>query len=802
MRARLHIALFAAAGLLLALLALRLWPHEPLLARFPASTAVYSSDGELLRLTLAADGRYRLPVPLEEISPRLIEAVLWHEDRWFSVHPGINPLALLRGATRTYLRGDRRVGGSTLTMQLARRLWNIDSRRVPGKLVQLLRALQLEAQYSKREILEAYLNLAPYGGNVEGVGAASLVYFRRRAADLGFAEAFTLAVVPQSPAARLPRPGNAALLAASRGLFASWRAAHGASVAEQAAMELPLRLLRPADLPFSAPHQVQALLDANTDGSAEIVATLELRRQWLLERIVRGYVARQRRIGVTNAAALLVDARELRVLASVGSADFLDAAIGGQNDGTRMRRSPGSALKPFIYALAMDQGLLHPATVLKDTPQAFGAQAPENFDGEFVGPLTVQQALVRSRNVPAVATGLQLSSPGFHAFLREAGVGRLQAESHYGLALYLGGPEVTMRELAALYAMLANGGVLQPLRDRLDASTPTPTPTPTPTAHAPAPAPGPRLLSEGASWMTLDMLAQQPRPQQGYTSGAVRSAGPVYWKTGTSTGFRDAWSAAVFDDYVLVVWIGNFDGRPNPAFVGAQVAAPLLFEIVDGLRATRRHVPGGAPPPERPAFMLRPPASLRRVEVCAASGDLPNEWCPRTVPTWYLPGISPIRVSTLHRAVWVDTRSGLQACQGTPARFLRREVHEFWSSDLLALFARAGLPRRAPPALDPRCTAQLAERGAAGRPPQIESPRSGVRYVLREGPQAVPLQLRAASDADASELFWFADGVFLGRVRAGSAFEWRPPAAGDYLLRVLDDAGRAASRAVHVARLE
>ena len=459
------VALAAAAAVLAAV---RLWPRPPLLAGFPASVAVEARGGELLRLTRAADGAYRLPVRLEEVAPQFVEAILWREDRWFRWHPGVNPWSLLRGAARTYAGGDRRVGGSTITMQLARRLYGIDSRRVPGKLLQVLRALELEAKYSKREILEAWLNLAPYGGNVEGIGAASLVYFGRPPSRLTLGEALTLAVVPQSPARRAPREGNVALLEARGTLAAAWRRSRGAGAAGEAARELPLRIRRPAELPVLAPHATQALAAAvQRDGGAPVVrSAIDLALQRRVEAVLRGHVDRYRRVGVDNAAALLVDLRDMSVVASVGSAAFTDDAIQGQVDGTRARRSPGSALKPFIYGLAIDQGLLQPMTMLRDTPQAFGARSPENFDGEFAGPLSAQDALVRSRNVPAVSVGLQLRAPGFHGFLRAASVGRLESAAHYGLALFLGGPEVTMREVAALYAMLANGGVLRPLLGR------------------------------------------------------------------------------------------------------------------------------------------------------------------------------------------------------------------------------------------------------------------------------------------------------------------------------------------------
>lgn len=806
MRSRTRVVLATLALLAVLLAVVRLAPRPPLLAGQPASTAVHDRHGRLLRLTLAADGRYRLPLPLGQISPRLVEAVLLHEDQHFFRHPGVNPGSVLRGAWRTFVVRDRRIGASTITMQLARRLYAIDSRRPAGKLLQLLRALELEAKYSKREILEAYLNLVPYGGNVEGVGAASLVYFGREAASLTLAEALTLAVVPQSPARRTPRTDNAALVAARAALFARWRARHGASAAELAALSAPLAARSTRDLPFAAPHAVQALLARPAEASRiRLVSTIDLRMQRRVEGRLRDFVARQRRIGIHNAAALLVDVRDLSVVASVGSVDFTDASIAGQVDGTRARRSPGSALKPFVYGLAFEQGLLHPMSVLADAPQAFGARSPENFDGDFAGPLTAQQALVRSRNVPAVAVGLQLRAPGLHGLLRDGGVSGLADPAHYGLALYLGGAEVTMRELAALYAMLANGGLWAPLRDELPASAvavAVPT-SAAPTSAAPratTPAPTRRLLGEAAAWVTLDMLAAQPRPAQPFENSAVRAGGPVHWKTGTSNGFRDAWAAGVFDHYVLVVWIGNFDGRPNPAFVGVQVAAPLFFEVVDALRATR--APGEA---DRPASMLRPPPQLRRIEVCADSGDLPNAWCPRRTETWYLPGVSPIRVSTLHRALRVDVRRGRLACPDAPAAATRLEVFEFWSSDMLELFERAGLPRRRPPPPAPDCPAASAGRDAAGLAlaPRITSPLDGVAYLVRDAaPDAepTPLALRATSDAGVRALYWFVDGAFVGRDARGEGVEWLPRAPGRYQLRVVDDAGRAARRELVVAQ--
>ncbi|MBL6751436.1 MAG: penicillin-binding protein 1C, partial [Nevskia sp.] len=395
--------------------------------------------------------------------------------------------------------------------------------------------------------------------------------------------------------------------------------------------------------------------------------------------------------------------------------------------------------------------------------------SPENFDGSFAGPITAHDALIRSRNIPAVALAARLTRPDFYEFLKLGGVARMASREHYGLALTLGGGEVTMEEMARLYAMLANGGVLRGLRYRADD----------------APEPGVRLLSEESSFMVRDILRDNPRPDE--IAGQPARGLPVAWKTGTSWGFRDAWSAGLFGPYVLVVWVGNFDGSGNPAFVGAQAAAPLFFEIVDAVQA---QVPGL----REPAW--RVPPNLVRVTVCAASGDLPNADCPQTASTWFIPGRSPIRVSTVHRRVLVNLRSGRQACAGDPAADVQAQVFEFWPSDLQRLFAQAGIPRRRPPAAGD-CGGALA---AGGTPPAITSPLGGATYTLRArrlGTESVPLSANA--DADVRTLYWFVDQSFVGAAGPGTALAWKPPSSGEFELQAVDDHGRADSRRLRVA---
>jgi penicillin-binding protein 1C len=748
------------AIVLFVLLAVRFWPRVSLSESFPLSTSVWSEDGQLLRVTLASDDQYRLWTPLSEISPALTEAFLLKEDRWFRWHPGVNPVALARAAVRTW-RGGGRQGGSTITMQLARLMYRLNTKTPGGKLRQAAAALWLEARYAKRDILEAYLNAVPFGGNVQGVGAASRIYFSKPVSRIDLAEALTLAVIPQSPNAR----AGQALPQARARLGALWLRAHSAGESERRQIETPVALGSRHQAPDLAPHLVDAVL-REQGRPARIDTTLNADMQRVVETQIERYLNQFGERGIRNVAALVVDSRDMEVKAWVGSADYHNEAIHGQINGVLTKRSPGSTLKPFIFGLALDQGVLHPRTILRDAPSSFGPFTPENFDGRFFGPISAQEALIRSRNVPAVWVSTQLRQPDLYQFLENAGIGGLKPEPYYGLALALGGGEVTMEELAGLYAMLANQGTMRPLR----------------TLRAGVPREGLRLLSPEAAFITMDMLRHNPRPDDDGVP-LTRGRWPIAWKTGTSWGFRDAWSAGIAGPYVLTVWIGDFEAQGNPSFVGVDAAAPLFFRIADALNLAR---PNEAVPP------LTPPKGVSKVTVCTASGDLPNVYCPETAETWYIPGKSPIRVSQLHRAVAIDTQTGRPACP-SDAVATRLEVFEFWPSDMMKLFREAGMPRRAPPKL-PDCA--LDDSSEA---PRIASPLRNVTYTLGE-PTRDSIALETSVAADVRDVFWFDGGALIARTPVShGALAWRPASAGTHLIRAIDDHGRAAERDVEVA---
>jgi len=754
----------------LALLGMTAWfvwlllPKPPLLDGISFSQCVRDRNGKLLRVTLTTDQKFRVWTPLQKISPALIDATLRYEDKYYARHPGVNPVALLRAALNLRA-GGAHSGASTITMQLARLRFHLPTRTLSGKFVQIIRALELERHYSKAEILEAYLNLAPYGRNIEGVGAASQIYFDKPASRLTRPEAVALSVIPQSPARRalFVDRDNRSLDSAQSNWY------DRAKIDRQLSARL-FSARAQSERKFLAPHFVQQIVAAEK-GRDEIVTTLDLAKQQLIERRIVDYIQTNRGRGIQNAAALLIDTRTMDVLAQVGSADFFNAEIQGQVDGTRAPRSPGSTLKPFVYALALEQGLIHPLSILSDAPHTFGDYNPENFDREFVGPIRASDALARSRNLPAVELTSQLHHPTLYEFLRGAGVKLPRSESLYGLALPLGGAEVTMEDLVRLYAALANNGELRPLRR---------------TSRDPTALRGRSVITPEAAFLTLEML-NLPRPEVGRAYSD--QAAPVFWKTGTSHGFRDAWSIAVFNHYVLAIWIGNFDGRANGTFVGRIAAAPLLFQIIDSLRATW---------PESNQPHLPPPgANLKRVSFCVVSGDLPQPYCAQQVEGWFIPGISPIKLCDVHQEVLVDAVSGLRVPRDDGTRQLRRDVYEFWPTELLSIFRRAGVPRKLPPPFLPETDPELAAR--TGNPPRIIAPAAGAAYEVLNSDssrkQGIPL--RAKTDADVREVYWFADKTFIGKSPATDILSWKS-APGRYELTALDDHGRSGSCTVTV----
>lgn len=745
------------------LLILFFLPIPKLLEGVGFSKAVYDNQHQLLRMTLSQDEKFRLFTPLKEISPQLIEATLLQEDQFFYKHFGINPFSLVKAIWQTYGSQTRRVGASTITMQLARIHFGINSKHIWGKLWQMMRAVQLEMHYSKDEILEAYLNLAPYGGNIEGVGAASLIYFRNPANKITLSEALTLSIIPQNPGKRTP--DNIDLQAIRQHLFSRWLVLHPEDLNKKVMFTLPIVMHSIHSLPFKAPHLVNKVLRDSSLNQQSVVTSLDSRVQIIIERITHQYLARKKNLGVQNAAVLLVDTRDMGIKGLMGSADFFNKNIGGQINGVEIKRSPGSTLKPFIYGLALDQGLIHPHTVLKDVPHSFNGYNPENFDYDFMGPIKAKDALVLSRNIPAIELSSKLSNPSLHQLLEKAGVTQLRAESYYGLSLNLGGVELTMSELVGLYAMLVNDGLWYPInfhKDKLKEN-------------------GRRLLSPEASFLVQDMLKSTPRHELGDASS---SQSDVSWKTGTSSGYRDAWTVGSFGPYVLAVWIGNFDNKSNQAFVGKDIAAPLFFELIDGIKHERGPIPKIDKDPEH--------MNLKQVKICKASGLLPTRYCLDTELTWFIPGKSPIKTDTIFREVAVNNQTGLRTCHiDENTRF---EIFEFWPSDLLKIFKRAGIQRHIPPFFEADCRLS----GMNGMNPQITSPQTGLSYIMRANNlQNNSIPLSAITEAGIEHIYWFINETFIAKTKAGEPYLWKAK-PGHFIIRVVDDHGLSDAKDINI----
>ncbi len=557
----------------------------PLDALAERSVEVVDRDGRLLRAFATADGRWRLGVRLDEVDPAFVELLVAYEDRRFRNHPGVDPLAIARAAVQFVTNGRIVSGGSTITMQLARLIEPRESRSFGAKLRQMLRALQIERRLSKDEILERYLALAPYGGNLEGIRAASLAWFGKEPRRLELGEAALLVALPQLPELRRPDRNHAAAEAA-RGRVLE-RAVHSGLMGEREALRaaeaaVPSRRLA---LPALAAHAAQDAV-RREPGLARHQLSYRAEVQAALEAVARSAAEKGgERISV---AIVMADASTGEVVASVGSPGFIDDARAGWLDMTRAVRSPGSTLKPFIYGLAFEEGLVAQETMIEDRPANFAGYRPQNFDMAYQGDVSIRTALQMSLNVPAVRLLDAVGPARLAGRFRQAGVvPALPRGEAPGLAIALGGAGLTLRDLVQLYTGLANGG-------RAVALTDIPG----------LPAVTTDLLDRRASWQVADILAGVDPPE-----GAARRG--IAYKTGTSYGYRDAWSVGFDGRHVVGVWVGRPDAAPVPGISGYRTAAPILFE------AFRRSGVATFPLARAPAGALRMardelPLTLRR----------------------------------------------------------------------------------------------------------------------------------------------------------------------------------------------
>ena len=758
------------------------------------SIVVTDREGYPLYSELSRDEIWRYPTAIEKVSPVYLEALLAYEDRWFYYHPGVNPIAMARAMAQNLWSNDVVSGASTLTMQVARLMHPYDQKvgesmwqRLPGKSYQIFRAIQLEVHLSKREILNLYINSAPFGGVIEGVEAASYSYLQKSAAHLTDAEAAMLTAMPQAPSRYRPdRYPDIALQARNKVIermvtLGYWNRER----ADMALLETVEDFVwkRPSLAPHLSQRLIteQAIQSAQLQGDQQLIhSTIDSEKQRDMERLLTQYVSALPK--PVSAAAMLVDNRNLDVLAYVGSADYLDADRYGYVDMVQALRSPGSTLKPFLFAKAFDEGIIHSGSLMVDADRVSKDYRPANFDRDFNGPVSATQALQWSLNVPAVNLLETYGSQRFASELKNAGLELvLPAEGRPNLAMILGGVGVKMDTLMLAYAALGRGGQTQPLNFYQSNEQKTKSRY---------------LVSEGAAWMTYDILESHLRPDE-ISRIQMLNRQDFAWKTGTSYGYRDAWAFAVNGAYTIGVWVGRPDGTPSPGHYGAQTAAPVLFQVMDMLQAGRQN---GLPQPK----------NVASATICWPLGQrkeaTPESLCHREQTAWILDAMVPPSSNLVSN--FAEAGAKVEKVLLTPERDRRtsRQCHLNAVQAEYALWPLEAEPwlsadrRRSAlfPPVDKICNLQAVQADSV----EILFPENGSRFIRhktrgQDSSQSIEIPLKASSIA--GKQYWYVNGEHRLTQQGGTAAMLSLEQPGSYRIQVFTETSQSQQIEIEVA---
>ncbi len=726
------------------------------------SIQVLDRNGDLLREVRADDdGARAVWVPLDEMGANAIDAVIAAEDRRFGEHIGVDPSATLR-AIGSSLKARRVVSGaSTITMQLAR-VVEPHPRTFRGKLGEMAMAVRIEASLSKREILEQYMNRAPFGERVRGIGAASRYFFDKPPRELSLAEAATLASIPRGPSYySLTKHPERVLRRRDRVLDrmlangAIDREQHGRAKAEPLTLQI-------GKGGFGAPHLVDALLSGTLDPSlpplrgtaARIETTVDRSLEREVELAASEIVRSLDKKHVTAASVLVVDNASGDILAYVGSPRWDDDARLGKNDGVRALRQPGSTLKPFVYGLAMEELGWTPATVLPDvelhldTPR--GPYSPRNYDERFHGPVRLREALASSYNVPAVFAANEVGVSRVLDRLHAVGLSSLdESPEFYGPAVALGDGEVRLYDLVNAYATLARGGIARPLR----------------AVRGGAPGEERRVMPAAQAEMITDILRDRTARVSAFGDhSALDLPFEVAAKTGTSKGYRDNWTVGYTNEVTVGVWVGNFDGSAMTKVSGITGAAPLFALAMSAAMRGREHA-GEADSHDH--------GDTERVSVCALSGGHPGPGCTHTVTEIVPKGKAIAQACTMHETVKIDIRNGLRATPSCPAEVVRARVFERFDGPFAAWAHASGRSENAAPLEEsPLCPKSFGWKSVA-KGGVIRYPHDGARFAVDPdrplGAQSIPLKVDAPQS---SAVAIYVDGHLAGRSQGGSPVYW------------------------------
>ncbi len=728
----------------------------PLPRQNPYSKIIYAKDGTLLSTYLSKNDKWRMPVHLDEVSPELIKSILEKEDRWFYWHPGVNPIAIARAFFQNLLTGHRVSGASTITMQLARML-EPGERTYTKKIEEIFRALQLELHYSKKEIFEMYLSMLPYGGNVEGVKAASYIFFNRPPDKLSLAQAILMAVIPNDPNdLRTDRNDSLAYLMRNK-----WIRNFMDDIVFKAS-DLKDALSEPIvteryPVKNKAPHF--SLYVAQNYPGDEIKTTLDPNVQRTAETLLFNYVKRVRSKQVSNGAVLIIDNKTHSVVGYCGSADFNDVFASGQVNGVNAVRSPGSTLKPILYTLAFDWGLLTPEMKLLDLPTDINGYEPENYDLKYHDEVSARFALINSLNVPAVRL---LNKVGFDKFipvLEKGGFTDISDQKrHLGLSIILGGCGVRLEQLTTFYSTFANKGKFYKLNYLQ--------------SEAQKKRNGTKIFSPGAAYLTDNILSSNVRPDYPAEFLSATNLPKIAWKTGTSYGKRDAWAIGYNPDYTIGVWMGNFDGKGAPELSGAEMAVPLLFDLFNSIDYKPKKL------------WFDKPGSVFQREVCSETGLIPSDKCKSLIADYYIDKVSPNNICDLYKNYYVSTNEKIQYCtECLPRTGYKKIAYPDYDPELTLWFLKNKIPFKRPPPHNPYCTARFSGDG-----PKILSPSADYEYFI-EKKSREQVMLLAASDPSIQTQYWYINDKFYSKTKPGRKIFFKPN-DGRIKITCLDDLGR------------
>lgn len=727
----------------------------PLPDKIEYSTIITDNKGEIINGYLTSDQKWRMKTELDEISPLLQKTIIAKEDKHFYAHPGVNPFAVGRAFFNNLFKRRRTSGASTITMQVAKAL-EPGKRNIWNKLREMFRSFQLELRYSKKEILQMYLNLVPYGGNIEGVKTAAWLYFKKNPDHLSLAEITALSIIPNNPG-RMVIGKNNDLVVKERNKWLERFAAEKIFTKKEIedALAEPLNAKR-GTIPHYIPHLSYKLKKQYTH-SPLIKTNIDLNTQLKTEKLVSDYVRIQKLKNIRNAAVIIIDNRSHKVIAYAGSSDFNDSTDGGQVNGANAVRQPGSTLKPLLYGMCFDEGLLTPKTVMTDVAVNYQGYAPENYDEKFNGYVTVEYALEHSLNIPAVKGLHMLGYEKMIKKLSDLDFKQIQKDRRkLGLSLILGGCGTTLEELTALFSSLADNGMFTApsyTRDDLDKSKK-------------------RVLSPGATFMVNEILSKVNRPDFPLNWSATERMPKIAWKTGTSYGRKDGWSIGYNRNFTVGVWTGNFSGLGAADLSGANTATPLLFRIFNTIDY------------DSDEEWFKQPEDVDIRLVCSETGLVPAETCTNIVTDYFIPLISSTKTCNNNQEVMLSADEKISYCKScAPQAGYKKKVFKIVEPDMQAWFDENHISYQKIPPHNPDC--ELVFKGAA---PTISFPVNGMEYIIdRKNPE--PLQLVSKTSNDVSKIYWYINNKFY-RSSDPKEKQFFIPAEGPVKISCTDDKGR------------